>query len=296
MWASSKGHIEIVRALAHFRIQDSPVMEPALAAQFPEIKSYRGKGTEKAAMAMRCIWSPRGLHAFLTDGVETISIHPARWNNINYYVSYYGKDYATAAQEARCLVNDARIVSRFVPSHSINSSVGSTLRTYRIAIATTQEYTNAPNLGGGTVASTITSLSTWLSAVNMIYEKELSIRLNLIANNQSVIYQSEPDPFTNGNVNAMADEVRRTLRDQIGEGNYDIGHVLGTGSGGVAYVGVVCSTTSDAVGPYKGGGATLVCGAVGNATDVGVLAHEIGHQLQTGLRSLPDRAARAMAR
>jgi hypothetical protein len=40
-------------SFARFRIQESPVMARALAAEHPEIKSYRGRGIDKRLLTMR---------------------------------------------------------------------------------------------------------------------------------------------------------------------------------------------------------------------------------------------------
>ena len=154
------------------------------------------------------------------------------------------------------------------------------MRTYRIAVATTQEYTNTPSLGGGTVPSALASINTWLNNLNLIYIRELSVRFVLVASNTNVIYRDEPDPFSNGDTFTMLGQARSAFRDHIGVGNYDIGHVLGTNSGGQAYVQAVCNSNNgpDNFGPYKGGGVSGMQGVAGNSGSLGLLAHEIGHQ------------------
>ena len=47
-------------SFARFAIEDSPNMEAALAARFPEIKSYRAVGLDNPALIARFTWSPRG--------------------------------------------------------------------------------------------------------------------------------------------------------------------------------------------------------------------------------------------
>ena len=272
---------------ARFSIEESSVMEPGLATRFPEIKSYRGQGLDDPALSMRCNFSPHGFYATVLAGERTISIQPANPTGAtDLYVSFA----SGAAQEgtAQCLTQEIHKFSDPAAQSNLvkTLAVGSTLRNYRIAIAATWEYCN--QYGGGTVAGTVTSLNTWLNAANVIYERELAVHLNLV-NDTDVLYtadrgfSSATDPYDNSNVGTMLDQVRPDLRDNVGAANYDIGHVLGqiggTGGSGVAYVGVVCNDTNfNGLGPIKGGGATLVGGAIANNTALGVWVHELGHQ------------------
>ncbi len=268
-----------------FVIEESGVLAPELAAQFPEIKSYRGRGVDDPSLWLRFDWTPSGFHANVTSSNGTFVIHPASSEDTTRYVAYSAEDDPAASEDLLCEVAEAegrlgRGLSGRLTSgtNSISAQFsGPSLRTFRIAIATTQEYTNS--FGGGTVAGTLASINTWLNGMNLIYERELAIRFVLVASNTTVIYTAEPDPFTNGNTGLMIEESRALLNTQIGISNYDVGHTLGaqagSGASGRAYVGVVCDTS------YKGGGATVIGQSipVGNISVVGVLAHELGHEL-----------------
>jgi len=284
-------------SFARFRLQESPMMAPALAAEHPQIKSYRGRGIDNRLLTMRCDWSPQGFYALVTDGAETVTIHPvyrstrpsrndrrdegtatddnpgARRRS-GEYVSYYGRDYATIAAKARCSVKESDIVNNFAALHAaraadklaanpVSYSVGDHLASYRIAVATTAQ------MGGD-----INSVINWISGVNLIYERELSIHLDLVTNSRLLGSASLSD----GDPDLMVDQARQFLRSNLSDGDYDLGHVLGRGNGGKAYIGAACSTGFDGAGPYKAGGATLVNGYPGNPADVLSLAHEIGHQ------------------
>ena len=68
--------------LARFRIEASPAMEPALAARFPEIQSYRGQGVDDPTLRVRLSWSPRGLYALVLSATGAVSIAPVRRSDL----------------------------------------------------------------------------------------------------------------------------------------------------------------------------------------------------------------------
>src|SRR5678815_4123507 len=85
----------------------------------------------------------------------------------------------------------------------------------------------------------LAAINTTMNRVNGIYERELSIRFVLIATETNIIYTNAmTDPYTNGDPNAMIGENQSNVDTVIGSGNYDIGHVFGTNSGGLASAGV----------------------------------------------------------
>ncbi len=274
--------------IAHFRIAESPLFEPALAARFPEIKSYRGQALDVPGLTLRAAWSPLGFHATLLVGGEAIILLPMH-NDPTLYFSQAG---AAETGTFACLAQDTK---QLLGARAPDVAVGDQLRTYRLAIAATWEYANA--FGGGTNAGTLASINAWLNGLNAIYERELSVRLTL-ASGTNVLYTTErgfnagSDPFDNANVLSMMEQARPVLRDQVGVNNYDLGHVFGAASGfnaqGTAGLGVVCDNTQfnpltggpDQQGPNKGRGASTfgVNYPVGDSRPLGVWAHEIGHQ------------------
>ncbi|MEP7273842.1 MAG: reprolysin-like metallopeptidase, partial [Acidobacteriota bacterium] len=263
-------------------------LEPELAAQFPEIKSYRGQGVDDPSLWLRFDLTPRGFHATVTSSNDTFVILPSSAEDAAQYVVSRSADVPSSGEDLRCEVvepegrvaGEGRRTRITSGTNSIEAVIsGPSLRTFRIAVATTQEYTNSSGFGGGTVAGTIASINTWLNGLNLIYERELAIRFVLVGSNANVIYISEPDPFTNGSTSSMINESRALLDSQIGAANYDIGHVLGAQAGGSAagqaYLGVACWM------PYKGGGATVIGQSypLGSTSILGVIAHELGHEL-----------------
>lgn len=104
-------------------------------------------------------------------------------------------------------------------------SSGSALRTYRLAVAATAEYTQA--YGSGTVAGTLAAITTTINLVDGIYERELAIRMVLIANEDSIIFtDTNTDGYTSDAVSSMISQNQTKLDAVIGPANYDIGHVF----------------------------------------------------------------------
>ncbi len=266
-----------------FRIEESPVMEPDLAAQFPEVKSYRGQGVDDPTATTRFDWSPNGFHAIVLSANGTVFIARYTADDERNYISFYKEDLQDGFQPPQCEVTEAMQESSelrrqfgaegFAP----NAFVGTSLRTYRLALATTVEYTNNTTYGG-TKASTLTKLNTIVNLINAIYEREVSIRFQLVSGEMSIIFDAEPDGYTNSDVGTMLNENPTVLNATIGSAAYDIGHVFGLSSAGsssgVAQLAVVC-------GASKGRGASVlgIALATGNfSIDSGLVAHEWGHQ------------------
>ncbi|HEX9002875.1 MAG TPA: M12 family metallo-peptidase, partial [Blastocatellia bacterium] len=271
-------------AFERVRLEDVQVMEPALAARFPEIKNYRGESVERGAWSLRMTHSPQGLSAFVTDGERTVSIQPMEVDGARYYVSAWGQDYEAVAGEARCLVGETELrgqgeLARRTSRRNLRAfapPVGATKRTYRIAIATTAQYVT--DFGGSSSAQA--SLTTWVNVLNGIFEKELSVAFTLVTNT-NVMGNAQ---FNGLSLSQMADKSREVLQQNVGLANYDLGLVFGTGAtSGLSYIGAVCENGGDGGFAYKGGGAVLfatVCGVgcnAGNDTGAGMLAHEVGH-------------------
>jgi uncharacterized repeat protein (TIGR01451 family) len=254
----------------YFRLYESPVMAPELAAKFPTIHTYTAKGIDDVYATGRLDWTPKGFHAMILSPNGTFYIDPYSQGDITHYISYYKRDFTP---DENALIGELEPIAGepALPLETLgNPSTGPTLRTHRLAVAATGEYTI---FHGGTVPLAMAEIVTAVNRVTGVYEREIAIRLELIADNDDIVYVNPAtDPYTNNNGFVMLAENQANLDAVIGTANYDVGHVFSTGGGGVAFLNAVCSTTN------KARGVTGLTSPIGDPFYIDYVAHEMGHQ------------------
>ncbi|MBA6151713.1 zinc-dependent metalloprotease [Gelidibacter maritimus] len=250
-----------------FRVMKYTVMHPELQAKFPDIRSYVGYGLKNSSTVIYFSVSPDNVHT-MTMSVDrgTEFINPYATDG-TYEV--FSKNSLTMAQSLfECGVVDDGLPNNLtlnlggVAARNANDG---TRRTFRLAVGTSIEYTN---FHGGSVASAMAAINTTMTRVNGIYDRELSIRMTLIANNDLLISTTGNSIFPNAE---SVSSLTTTFNGLIGADNYDIGHTFTTGSGGAAYLGSVCSAN-------KGGGTTGLTSPTGDPFAIDYVSHEIAHQ------------------
>jgi hypothetical protein len=157
------------------------------------------------------------------------------------------------------------------------------LRNFRLALSVTGEYTS---YFGGTKALALAAINNSMTRVNGVFEKDFGVHMNLISNNDLVIYTSaSSDPYSvasTGSNGAWNQELQTTLTNVIGSANYDIGHLFGASGGGgnAGCIGCVCKNPTTSAPLGKGSGFTSPGDGIpsGDNFDIDYVAHEMGHQ------------------
>ena len=256
-----------------FQISQTAVMHPDLAAKFPEIQTYAGIGLDDPTAYARLDTTPKGFHAMILSVNGRVFIDPYSTDGIDLYQSYYANDFIPnlPADFEPDVVVELEGESAEKPEAITGAiSSGGTLRTYRLAVAATGEYTQ---FHGGTVNDAMAEITTAVNRVTGIYEREVAVSLQLIANNDDIIYTNgATDPYTNSSGGTMLGQNQSNLDSVIGSANYDIGHVFSTGGGGVAWLASVCNPST------KAQGVTGLGSPVGDPFYVDYVSHEMGHQ------------------
>ncbi len=221
------------------------MMEPALAARYSDIYTLWGLSATHTYRAIRCSWTPQGFHAVVYGlGQKSVYVEPLPSSNgLHYYVAYYieDADEEPGTYGAPCLTLESLWRSTGVAARV--KVPDCRFRQYRLAVAATGEYSNFHGATGpaqsGLVLGAITIA---VNYVNAIFEQDLGVRMQLVANTDTVFYYNpSTDPYTGSNIVTMLPENQAVIDSFIGAANYDVGHVFHQSSqGGVAYIGVVC--------------------------------------------------------
>jgi subtilisin-like proprotein convertase family protein len=268
--------------LSRFKVFEAPVMEKGLMDKFPSIKSYSAQGIDDRSATLRFSVTNFGLHVMSLSGNLGTYYIDTYTKDLNNYIVYSRKDIQPARQFG-CLVQDEESMmedhGRFDNQEMVNDG---NLRQYRLAVACTNEYsvyhlnaagvplTDPVNVKKSTV---ISAIIVSLTRLNGIYERDMAVRMNLVANNDAVVFvdPSVDDGLTNNNAGTMINEIQPIVDAAIGVGNYDMGHGFCTTDSGIAQVSSVC-------GSGKARGITGQPNPVGDPFDVDYVAHEMGHQ------------------
>ena len=259
-----------------FEIVKAPILHPDLAARFPEIQSFAGKGMDDPTAYVRLDFTLKGFHAMILSGRHsTVFIDPYAEGDTEHYISYFKKDFVKQnTVPFQCGVEGNSVeegIDDLDYTEAKTLLAGDCiLRKYRLALACTGEYAQ---YHGGTIPSVLSAMNTTMTRVIGVYERDAAITMELIPNTDELIFFSaSTDPYTNNNGNVMLDQNQETVDNIIGSANYDIGHVFSTGGGGIASLNSPCSPNR------KAQGVTGLSNPIGDPFDIDYVAHEMGHQ------------------
>ncbi|GGI56352.1 immunoglobulin-like domain-containing protein [Winogradskyella haliclonae] len=252
-----------------YRVMEASVMHPDLEAKYPNIKSYAGQGVDNPSDRIRFSISPLGLQSMRLSADKPATFIEPYTNDLSQYAVYKRQDKLADQDNFECEVIAKANSLIQGNGNALRNADDSILRTYRLAVSTTGEYTQ---YHGGTKAQALAAINTTMTRVNGIYETDFNVTMVLIANTDDVIYTNgNSDPYSNGSFNS---QVQNTLTSIIGEANYDVGHLFARASdnGNAGCIGCVC------VNGQKGSAFTSRSTPEGDPFDVDYVAHELGHQ------------------
>jgi hypothetical protein len=264
-----------------FEVEETSNFNEELRAKHPEIQTFTGSCVKDKSLSVRFDISPLGFSGVYVQQGNFDIIEPKDLSKNLYQITPFDE-----TQHGWECGLDTLVRKRFKSSGvsaKNNINVGGVLRTFRLAVATTGEFTNAN--GGQTQA--INRINSFLTIINAMFIKELSIQFTLVSGTNIIFTDAATDPYTTSN-NYSSGQSGTAFRGFNTDGklpfaNYDLGftlHVSGTSgglsAGGVATLDVVCDDF------FKGQmwtqySASNTNGSI-NSLVGGILIHEIAHQ------------------
>ena len=258
-----------------FGIVRYDMQEPLLAAKFDNIRTFKGVCLSDTKIRVRLDYTVHGLRAWINSPGNHSYIEHYKRGNKDYKIVYDRKDFPKP-YEFTCSVTEQKIEDSRDYGVAETRQGNCEFNTLRLANATTGEYSDfhISDPGIPDEEEVHSAVVTAINRVNEVYEQDFGVRNVLIDNNELVyFYDGATDPYSNTNGGAMLSQNQTTIDDEIGNANYDIGHVFSTGGGGVAYLSSVCNNGN------KAGGVTGQGSPIGDPFSIDYVAHEMGHQM-----------------
>lgn len=273
-------------AIEQFEVYEASNFEPDLQAKFPEIRAYSGKGITDKYATLKLSISPQGIQSMVFRTERNNEFIEAYSNDHTIY-SVYRSHRDKGALPWTCTTDEKQMFSDIKDQNIFPDASGSssgTIKTLRLAQSCNGEYANYFGATSPSdVAIVLAAYNATLTRCNGVYEKDLALHLNLIANTTDVIYYNPvTDPYS-PNLSQWNLQLQRTLTSVIGNANYDIGHMFGASGGGgnAGCIGCVCVNPANNNSLGKGSGITSPADGIpmGDNFDIDYVAHEVGHQL-----------------
>ncbi len=192
--------------MKQYEVYEASVMNPQLAAKYPAIKSYKGIEVDGTSV-IRFNVDKNDFHGIImTPGKDVAFLDPVTVSNEKKYTLYHLEDMENKA-DFQCLTkeSDVKKIHKENSQQLGNRLNDGRLRTLRLATPVTFEYTEAvtesANLGDGATEAQIkeavmADIVTHTTRVAGIYETDLSVTFQLIANNDDLIVVNQ-GPETN---------------------------------------------------------------------------------------------------
>ncbi|MFV7233955.1 reprolysin-like metallopeptidase [Flavobacterium sp. ZB4R12] len=270
--------------LEKFLVWEYSNFEPELQAKYPDIRAYAGIGITDRNASLYFSLSPKGIQTMILRGDSGSEFIERYSKDKTVYVLFEAKSRIRGSLPFSCKTEDVALNKLLLNKTGKISASNQVFKTLKLALSCTGEYTA---YFGGTAAGALAGMNATMSRVNGIFNKDLAVKLSIIANDTDIIYtDAATDPYSTVVDEApvgWSQEVQTTLTTVIGNGNYDVGHLFGaTGSGGNAgCIGCVCVNPTIDNPLAKGSAYTSPSDAKpeGDAFDIDFVAHEMGHQL-----------------
>lgn len=264
-----------------FQVWESSNMDPALQKKYPDIKSYVGTGMDDPSVYLRFSMSPVGFSSMITRSGISEFIEPYTDDRTVYAVFDSNARRGQDKEPFECMTPEKLGVKESEKKNIVVSKKTAGFNVFRLALTCTGEYGEYHLTAAGTPANAteaqkkavvLAAMNATLTRLNSVFEKDLSLHFNLVANNDQIIYVDHTtDPY--GELDEQNPEAQTTITNIIGVNNYDMGHIFDQEDGNGYAPGDICDDNT------KAQGWTASNFPEGDTFDIDYVAHEMGHQL-----------------
>ena len=288
--------------LARFGIDGYDLLGGAAAEAFPDIHGVRLYGLDDPTAFGTAVLTSSGLTSYVSGQSGDWAVRPIdRFSDEPAYASFYNNHQVAVANDGDDHDHDHDSECGHIqfaptgkgikaatepqsqhtrggpdrnPDRNPSFVRGGQLRTHRTVVATTGELT--ASIGGQ--SATYNEVVSIINEANATYLRDLSVKLQLVSDTRAIYTNAATDGYTNGDVSAMSGENESIMNSLYGFATFDVGQVLGTGSGnGIAFAYDFGSNTYGSVGSdIKAKAATA--GSISSPMFRQVIKHEFGHQ------------------
>lgn len=264
-------------SLQLFKLNPVAVMAAKLALKYPHLRSFHGIQIDSKNNSGRFDLSPDGFSGMFRYNDQWVMLATNKKSDKSEYISYYAKDeihYETRKFTGNDYLTSTDKYSQKLAAKALNlvaqRAVGEQIRTFRLAISASAEYTDE----NGGEAGAMAEIVRLVNRVNQILLVDLAIQFELIDDNDRLIFTDpNTDPFTNTSAEDDIEANQDIIDRLIGPNNYDIGHLLNTDPGGLATLEGACR------GSFKAQAQSGSSRPTGESFYVQLVIHEFGHQL-----------------
>ena len=271
-----KGNME------QFQVSETSTLAPEIAIKYPNIKTYIGFSLDNPGGRIRFSVTPQGLKTMSTyPNKPALFTVPLNKGDESLYITYDRSMRIDSKKDFECLTENENVPIKEIISLNRDAN-DQILRTLRIAISTTGEYTNfwddGDDTNGDAQEDALAALVSTLNRTNEVFEVDMAITFQLVTGTEIIYPTSSTDPYT-GSFNS---QLQSTLTSEVGESNYDIGHLFNYGgnNGNAGCIGCVCVDGQKGSGfsshsfTDNDGGPNM-----DDFFDIDYVPHEIGHQM-----------------
>lgn len=271
-----KGNME------QFQVTETSTLAPEIAIKYPNIKTYIGFSLDNPGGRIRFSVTPQGLKTMSTyPNKPALFTVPLNKGDESLYITYDRSMRIDSKKDFECLTENENLPIKEIISLNRDAN-DQILRTLRIAISTTGEYTNfwddGDDTNGDAQEDALAALVSTLNRTNEVFEVDMAITFQLVTGTEIIYPTASTDPYT-GSFNS---QLQSTLTSEVGESNYDIGHLFNYGgnNGNAGCIGCVCVDGQKGSGfsshsfTDNDGGPNM-----DDFFDIDYVPHEIGHQM-----------------